>query len=178
MAVKKTIAVLGPDNVYLSHCTWNRALKLLESDKAIRINATTIRLKQTKKERVRKKHSIIADAKRICYICNARIPEDEVATIDHIIPRSRDKKADVYDNMRCCCNRCNNDKANRTLSEYVKHILKNRDNYYYITDKRLEYLKNYAKYYEDAFYSKKSVEALISPYRRRKRIKSKRRRRR
>ena len=54
MAIKKTIAVLGPDNVYLSHCTWKRALGLLESGRAIRLDATTVRLKQTKKERIKK----------------------------------------------------------------------------------------------------------------------------
>lgn len=150
----KTIAVFGPDNKYLSHCTWKRALGLLESGRAIRLDATTIRLKQTKRERIKKKHDIIAESKRICYICNTYIPEDETATVDHIIPKSRDRRADVYDNMRCCCNRCNNDKGNMKLSEYVKHIFENREKYDYITDKRLEYLRNFAKYYEEEFYSK------------------------
>ena len=164
MASKKTIAVFGPDNVYLSHCTWTRALGLLESGRAIRLNATTVRLKQTKKERIRKKHSIIADSKRICYICNKRIPDDEVATIDHIIPKSRDRRADTYDNMRCCCSRCNNDKANMTLSEYVEYILAKRDLYDYITDKRLEYLKQFSKYYEEEFYSKIHNQNFRPPY--------------
>ena len=69
----KTIAVFGPDDKYLSHCTWKRALKLLESGRAIRINSATIRLKQTKREKIRKKHDIIAESKRICYICNKKI---------------------------------------------------------------------------------------------------------
>ena len=150
----KTIAVFGPDNKYLSHCTWKRALGLLESGRAIRLDATTIRLKQTKRERIKKKHDIIAESKRICYICNTRIPEEETATVDHIIPKSRDRRADVYDNMRCCCSRCNNDKGNMKLSEYVKHIIENREQYAYITNKRLEYLKNFAKYYEEEFYDK------------------------
>lgn len=166
MAVKKTIAVLGPDGVYLSHCTWSRALGLLESGRAIRLDATTVRLKQTKKERIRKKHSIIAESKRICYICNTRIPDDETATIDHIIPKSRDKRADTYSNMRCCCNRCNNDKGNMTLSEYVRHIIRNREFYEYISNKRLEYLKNFAKYYEEEFYAqKRTTEDTKPPYR-------------
>ena len=150
----KTIAVFGPDNKYLSHCTWKRALGLLESGRAIRLDATTIRLKQTKRERIKKKHDIIAESKRICYICNTRIPEEETATVDHIIPKSRDRRADVYDNMRCCCSRCNNDKGNMKLSEYVKHIMENKEKYAYITDKRLYYLKNFAKYYEEEFYCK------------------------
>lgn len=163
MALKKTIAVLGPDGVYLSHCTWKRALGLLESGRAIRLNATTVRLKQTKKERIKKKHSIIAESKRICYICNTRIPEDEVATIDHIIPKSRDRRADTYENMRCCCNRCNNNKANMTLSEYVRHMISNRPLYDYISNKRLEYLKNFAKFYEEEFYAQKRTEEDTRP---------------
>ena len=154
----KTIAVFGPDNKYLSHCTWKRALGLLESGRAIRLDATTIRLKQTKRERIKKKHDIIAESKRICYICNTRIPEEETATVDHIIPKSRDRRADVYDNMRCCCSRCNNDKGNMKLSEYVKHIIENREQYAYITNKRLEYLKNFAKYYEDSIFYANTVE--------------------
>lgn len=164
MSAKKTIAVLGPDNVYLSHCTWTRALGLLESGRATRLDATTVRLKQTKKERIRKKHSIIAESKRICYICNTRIPDDEVATIDHIIPKSRDKRADTYDNMRCCCNRCNNDKGNMTLSEYVNHMLKNRADYLYLTDKRLQYLKTFARFYEEEFYAKVHTKDTKPPY--------------
>lgn len=164
--VPRTIAVLDPSNKYLSHCTWNRALKLLQSGRAVRINATTVRLKQTKKERVKKKHDIIAEANRICYICNTRIPDDEVATIDHVIPKSVDNRADTYSNMRCCCNRCNNDKGNMTLSQYVKHMWKNREKYSYITDKRMSYLKNFAQYYEEDFYSQMSVhtEDFKPPY--------------
>lgn len=154
VAKYRNIAVFGPDNNYLSHCTWKRALDLLETGKAVRINATTIQLRQTKKERTQKKHDIIADSKRICYICNARIPIEATATIDHIVPKSRSKKADVYSNMRCCCKRCNGDKGNMTLSEYVSHIQGNRDKYQYISEKRLEYLANFAKMYEDDFFSK------------------------
>lgn len=161
--VPRTIAVFGPDNKYLSHCTWERALRLLKSGRAVRLDATTVRLKQTKKERIKKKHDIIAESKRICYICNDRIPDDETATIDHIIPKSRSKGADTYENMRCCCNRCNNDKGNMTLSEYVSYILKHRANYLYITDKRLQYLKNFAKFYEEEFYSQKSLHTYIKP---------------
>ena len=67
MTAKKTIAVFGPDNIYLSHCTWTRALGLLESGRATRLNATSVILNETKKERVKKKHSIIAESDRICY---------------------------------------------------------------------------------------------------------------
>ena len=161
---RRTIAVLGPDGIYLSHCTWIRALGLLESGRAIRLNATTVKLKQTKKERTIKKHSIIADSKRICYICNKQIPDDEIATIDHIVPKSRDRRADSYDNMKCCCSHCNNDKGNMTLSEYVQHILKHRKLYDYISDERLEYLHRFSKCYEKDFYARKYTQDVRPPY--------------
>lgn len=169
MTAKKTIAVFGPDNIYLSHCTWSRALGLLESGRAIRLNATTVKLKQTKKERIRKKHSIIAESKRICYICNEQIPEEEIATIDHIIPKSRDKRADTYDNMRCCCSRCNNDKGNMTLSEYVQHMFDNREKYNYISNNRLKNLNRFAKLYEEKFYSKVHTRNVKPPCKKKRR---------
>ena len=164
MTAKKTIAVFGPDNIYLSHCTWDRALGLLESGRAIRLNATTVKLKQTKKERIRKKHSIIDESKRICYICNTRIPDEEIATIDHIVPKSRDKRADTYENMKCCCSRCNNDKGNMTLSEYVQHIKNNREQYDYISNSRLSFLSRFAKVYEEEFYSIVHTTNIKPPY--------------
>lgn len=177
MAIKKTIAVLGPDNIYLSHCTFQRALGLMESGRAIRLNATTIRLTQTKRERVKTKHKIIEDAGRICYICNRVIPEDETATIDHIMPKSRDRRADIPTNMRCCCDRCNNDKGNMTISEYVAHIIQNRELYDYISDKRLKYLKNFAVYYEESYrVTVQSHTDLNTPYQKKKRKKRGRRR--
>lgn len=157
MAVNKTIAVFGPDNTYLSNCTWKRALGLIEAGKAIKLNDASIILKQSKRERIKHKHNIIAESKRVCYICNRRIPESETATIDHVIPKSRNKRADTYANMRCCCERCNNDKGNMTLSEYVRYIKSRREKYDYISDKRLKYLKNFAKYYEEEFYSNTQV---------------------
>lgn len=149
---KKTIAVLDPKNVYLSHCTWERALGMLKSGRAVRLNATTVRLTQTKKERQDFKHRIIEDSRRICYICGRRIPYNETATIDHVIPRSRDGRADIFSNMRCCCTRCNNDKSNMTISEYVGKILQNRVEYDYISNAQLQRLVKFADIYEQSFY--------------------------
>ena len=149
---KKTIAVLDPRNVYLSHCTWDRALRMLQSRRAIRLNATTIRLTQRTKERQEFKHRIIEDSHRICYICGRQIPYNETATIDHVIPRSRDGRADIFSNMRCCCTRCNNDKANMTISEYVRKIVENRVEYDYISNAQLKRLIKFADVYEQSFY--------------------------
>ena len=53
--------------------------------------------------------------------------------------------------MRCCCEKCNNDKGNMTISEYVEYIKHNRNKYQYISDNRLLYLENFSKYYEDEY---------------------------
>lgn len=150
---KKTVAVLDPDNVYLSHCTWDRALRMLQSKKAVKLNATTIRLTQRAKERQDFKRRIIEDSNRICYICGRRIPYSETATIDHVVPKSRDGRADVFSNMRCCCVRCNNDKANMTISEYVNKILDDRVAYDYIPNAQLSKLAKLADVYEQSFYA-------------------------
>ena len=153
MTKEKVITVLGPDNAYLSRCTLKKAIYLLESKKAIKIDSSTVKLKNTKKEKTERKREIIADSNRTCYICNEQISPDEIATIDHVIPKSRHIRADTYDNMKCCCVRCNNDKSNMTQSEYVSHIYDNREQYEYISDKRLVYLKSFAELYEEEFYS-------------------------
>lgn len=125
---------------------------MLQSGKAVRLNATTIRLTQKKKERQEFKHRIIEDSHRICYICGRQIPHNETATVDHVIPRSRDGRADIFSNMRCCCIRCNNDKANMTISEYVSKILENRVEYDYISNAQLARLVKFADVYEQSFY--------------------------
>lgn len=43
-------------------------------------------------------------------------------TIDHVIPRSRGGR-DSKDNARCCCDRCNSEKSDMTIREYVIYSL-------------------------------------------------------
>jgi len=148
----KIIAVFGPDNRYLSHCTEKRATSLLNSQRATRVNATTIKLIYTKKGWVNVKHTLIKNANRICYICDKCIPEEEVATVDHVIPASRSAQANTYSNLQCCCEECNHDKDNRKLSEYVRHIKANREDYSYISDVKLKHLEAFASHYESEFY--------------------------
>lgn len=147
----KTMAVFGPDGLYLSHCTWKRALVLMQTGRAKRVNATTIRLKETKMMRKEKMNTIIANEHRICYICGETIPIDDIATIDHVVPKGKNPYADVYENMRCCCQRCNGDKRNMMPTEYINHIINHRDNYDYLSDDRIAYLKDFFTQYEAKF---------------------------
>lgn len=149
----KMIIVLDCNNNFLSYCTRDKAKALVKAHKGYFVADKTLKLKTSKSQEASKKRSVLREAKRICYICNRKIPEKEIATIDHVIPKSRDKLASCKYNMRCCCERCNGDKADRTLSEYVQHIKENRQRYTYISDKRLIYLEQYAEQYEKDYYN-------------------------
>lgn len=57
--------------------------------------------------------SIFARDRHTCQYCGAT---GVVLTLDHVVPRDRGGKTD-WDNLVCCCTKCNNVKANRTPSE-------------------------------------------------------------
>ena len=121
----------------------DRALSLIETDRAEWIEkGQALRIFYDKRRWKIIKDRIISDANRICYICGERIPEDEIATIDHVIPMSR-RISPCYkeSNLRCCCLRCNGDKGDMDIQEYVDHIENNRYDYEYIPNERIEYLK-------------------------------------
>lgn len=137
----KTIMVLNPMGNFMSYCTLERAEILLDSERADKIKTGIIRLKETKRTRKNRKKKIIQESERRCYICGKIIPINDSATIDHVIPKSINRLADVYENMKCCCERCNKDKRNMTPNDYIIHILQNRNKYEYLSDNRIAYLK-------------------------------------
>lgn len=149
----KVIAVLDVNGKFLSYCTRQRAKKIVQEHKGYYIGDRLLKLKTSKSKEARERREVIKEAKRICYICNQKIPEKDTATVDHVIPKSRDEFAKNKFNMKCCCERCNNDKADMTLLEYVQHIRYNRKAYEYISDKRLDYLQEYAETYEKDYYN-------------------------
>lgn len=149
----KTIAVVDINNNFLSFCTRDRAKKIVQEHKGYYIAERTLKLKTSKAKEAKDRRDVIKESKRVCYICNRKIPKDEIATIDHVIPKSRDEHALNKFNLKCCCERCNNDKADMTLLEYVQHIRYNREAYGYISDKRLNYLEQYAETYEKEYYN-------------------------
>lgn len=147
----KSIAVFDSKGKFSGYCTKDRMFHLLSSNEAIRLNSSCIRMKPFRHEEIKMKHRIIREAKRICYICRRRIPKGETATVDHVVPRSKSSRADVYENMRCCCLRCNNDKDDMYLSDYVEYMAHHRDYYSYVSDKQLYYLQEFAKIQEDKY---------------------------
>lgn len=148
----KIIAVLDVNGKFLSYCTRDRAKKIVQEHKGFFIADRTLKLKTSKIKEAIERREVIRESKRICYICNRKISDKETATVDHVIPKSRNEFATNKFNLRCCCERCNNDKADMTLLEYVQHIRYNRNDYSYISDKRLDYLEQYAETYEKEYY--------------------------
>jgi len=57
--------------------------------------------------------SILARDHQTCQYCGA---QHVALTIDHVIPKDRGGHTD-WDNLVCCCTRCNNIKGNRTPEE-------------------------------------------------------------
>jgi 5-methylcytosine-specific restriction endonuclease McrA len=148
----KVIAVLDVNGKFLSFCTRQRAKKVVQEHKGYFIADRTLKLKTSKVKEARDRREVIKEAKRICYICNRRISDKETATVDHVIPKSRDEFATNKFNLKCCCEHCNNDKADMTLLEYIQHIRYNRKAYDYISNKRLNHLEQYAITYEKEYY--------------------------
>lgn len=137
MKKEATITVLNKNSNFLSLTNADMAEMLIKRKKAIRIDETTIKLIFTRKDWVRLKNSVIKKENRKCYICGKIIPENELATVDHLVPRSKYGR-DNMKNLHCCCRRCNVDKGNRTVEEYYNHVKTNIDKYNYINLKNLE----------------------------------------
>ena len=148
----KVIAVLDVDGKLLSFCTRQRAKKVVQEHKGYFIADKTLKLNTSKTKEAKERKEVIKEAKRICYICNRKISSKEIATVDHVIPKSRHEFASNKFNLKCCCEHCNNDKADMTLLEYIQHIRYNRKAYDYISDKRLDYLEQFAEMYEKEYY--------------------------
>lgn len=105
---------------------------LVKREKAIWITeGRCLKLLYTKSDFNKLKKKIIYDEGRKCYICGRIIPQDEAATIDHVYPKSKYGK-DSRDNLKCCCKRCNDDKANMSIIQYISHIKRNISKYKYI----------------------------------------------
>lgn len=136
----------------LNNCTYERACDLVRLKQAEWVDDNDIMLFSTRQDIKEENKKIIADAKNVCYICNRKIPDDEHPTIDHVIPRSK-RVSYVYDieNRKCCCVRCNKDKKNRTLTEYLYHIDKHREDYDYISKNQLKKLKAFAIKHEKKY---------------------------
>ena len=141
MENKNTIIVFDKNNTKQQNCSEKRAERLIKRGLAIKINDNSIKLLSSGYERRVLKRKIIQEENRICYICGRRIPLDEKATVDHVIPlKNANKFVEYRFNKRCCCQRCNTSKSLKKLSKYVDYIKRHRDKFNYLPDSRLEKL--------------------------------------
>jgi 5-methylcytosine-specific restriction endonuclease McrA len=138
------IQVYDKDDRLLAPCSYKKADKLVKRKSAEWIDYNQIKLLVNKDDTRKLRKEIEIESKRICYICGSVIPEDTPITLDHVLPKS-EGGPDSKSNIRCACKRCNDDKKNRTIHDYIKHISRYRQNYDYICEERLEALKIFAK---------------------------------
>lgn len=139
LVVDKYDRVLSPTNILIANT-------LVARERAVWIEENkSLRLIKTKQDWKELKNRVVKEENRICYICNEFIPEDTPATVDHVNPKSKFGK-DERSNLRCCCKRCNDDKANMNLDEYYEHVKSNIDKYGYIDLNSLNLIRR--KYYE------------------------------
>lgn len=95
--------------------------------------------------------------KGICGICGRFIPPD-CFTIDHIIPISKGGTYD-YDNLQCCCKKCNQLKDDALPDDFFKVILDVVD--FQISGKNNKKMKkSLKKLYKKAYSSKKKKKKI------------------
>jgi 5-methylcytosine-specific restriction endonuclease McrA len=146
VTAEPTIKVYDKDLSELAPCTKKRAEKLINRQCAVWLETeeNAIQLLVNKKDRKQRREELARESGRICYICGERIPDDVPITIDHVKPKSEGGTDDKW-NTKCACKRCNDDKKNRGIKTYVKHIRRNRHLYPYITKERLAILDDFVK---------------------------------
>lgn len=105
----------------------------------------------------RERRDIYIRDKGICGICCRFIPPD-CFTIDHIIPISKGGTYD-YDNLQCCCKKCNQLKDDALPDDFFKVILDVVD--FQISGKNNKKMKKgLKKLYKKAYSSKKKKKKI------------------
>ena len=82
-----------------------------------------------------------------CAYCDYFFTSYEEKTIDHIIPRIKQGKSKIS-NMVCCCEKCNRDKADKDLKEFIN---KDRLNRLFIY---IDMMRKFPNYYADRVFKK------------------------
>lgn len=113
------------------------------------------------------RRSILARDGYTCQYCGQRGGE---LTVDHVIPR-RLGGGNTWDNLVCCCKKCNNKKGGKTLSQ-ISLTLKNqpkRPKYVpfisltkFISSTRNEVWKDYLPVYRDYVHPDSEISAGIA----------------
>ena len=147
------IKVYNKDGTPLSPCTIKRARKLVYRQCAVWLDEGEIKLLVNKFDRKALRKNAAERSNRVCYICQEKIPEDQPVTMDHITPKS-DGGRDEESNVGCACKRCNDDKSNVDLIDYIEQMKQQPGGYPYMTEQKIANLETFAA----DFYSRKQAE--------------------
>lgn len=119
---EKLIKVIDKHGKILAPCKEKVAWVLIQRKRAIRIDQNTIQITLTKKDIKQIKREAIERDNRICHYCGKVIPENEIATADHVSPKhifdDGSTGYDDKDNLVCACFDCNNHKASISYEKY------------------------------------------------------------
>lgn len=117
------VTVYDKHGKLLSSCNEKVARVLLQRKRAIKLGDNSIKLILDKKDLKKIKKKVIERDNRVCFYCAKEIPLDEIATIDHVIPKTINSNGkcgyDTEENMVCCCLNCNNHKADMNFEDYI-----------------------------------------------------------
>jgi len=94
-------------------------------DRAIRVPRVIILTSYDRlpKRRVRfNRYNIYARDNNTCQYCGHKLPKRDL-NLDHIVPRSRGGKS-TWENVVCCCLRCNRKKGGRTPPEASMNLIR------------------------------------------------------
>lgn len=123
MDAERCIKVFDKKGNKLEPCTETVANVLISRRRAVRISENAIKIILDKRDLKRIKKRVIERDKRVCFYCGKTIPENEIATVDHVNPKHIAKNGrcgyDTEENMVCACLNCNNHKDNRSLNKYI-----------------------------------------------------------
>ena len=145
--MKKDVIVYSTEMYEVGKITKRSAIYLVKKKRAKQICDKEIVLFMSLSQKRKIKSRVFNRDNNICYICGDKIDKRNL-TIDHVIPKSR-LGLDNDDNFKCCCKRCNSNKNNMTIHEYLYFIKNNRNKYSYISNNQLEKL--------EVFYGKEEV---------------------
>lgn len=107
----------------LAPCNEKVAGVLLQRKRAIKVGDDAIKLILDKNDLKRIKRKVIERDNRVCFYCGKKIPPNETATVDHLIPKTIDSNGqcgfDSEKNLVCCCYNCNHHKGYMNFEDYI-----------------------------------------------------------
>lgn len=112
------VSVISKDGKILSPCSNNRARELVRKNHAEWLTKEdSIVLIMTREEKARVRQEVFKRDDYTCQYCGKKL-DDETATADHVIPRSKGGSYFPH-NIVCACKSCNVDKGDTMPKKYL-----------------------------------------------------------